>query len=89
MPFAVSCVDAKLGQTVAATRGEDLYDWVAGVARQNNLGGLWDNYAVRGLAGDGTVADISRIAAAMHAPRIAQRASTPIVSRPAAVTMSR
>lgn len=53
IPFAVSSVDAKLAQTVAATRGEDLYDWVAGVARQNNFGGLWDNYAVRGFAGDG------------------------------------
>ncbi|OJA95687.1 TonB-dependent siderophore receptor [Burkholderia ubonensis] len=53
IPFAVSSVDTKLIQTVAATRGEDLYDWVAGVARQNNFGGLWDNYAVRGFAGDG------------------------------------
>ncbi|AXF20264.1 TonB-dependent siderophore receptor [Burkholderia pyrrocinia] len=53
IPFAVSSVDAKLAQTVAATRGEDLYDWIAGVARQNNFGGLWDNYAVRGFAGDG------------------------------------
>lgn len=53
IPFAVSSVDAKLVRTVAATRGEDLYDWVAGVARQNNFGGLWDNYAVRGFAGDG------------------------------------
>lgn len=53
IPFAVSSVDAKMIQTVAATRGEDLYDWVAGVSRQNNFGGLWDNYAVRGFAGDG------------------------------------
>lgn len=53
IPFAVSSVDTKLIQTVAATRGDDLYDWVAGVSRQNNFGGLWDNYAVRGFAGDG------------------------------------
>ncbi|MBU9663654.1 TonB-dependent receptor [Burkholderia multivorans] len=53
IPFAVSSVDTKLIRTVAATRGDDLYDWVAGVARQNNFGGLWDNYAVRGFAGDG------------------------------------
>ncbi|MCA8304682.1 TonB-dependent receptor [Burkholderia seminalis] len=53
IPFAVSSVDAQLVRTVAATRGEDLYDWVAGVARQNSFGGLWDNYAVRGFAGDG------------------------------------
>ena len=40
IPFAVSSVDTKLIQTVAATRGDDLYDWVAGVSRQNNFGGL-------------------------------------------------
>jgi len=53
IPFAVSSVNSELIQSVAAGRGEDLYDWVAGVARQNNFGGLWDNYAVRGFAGDG------------------------------------
>lgn len=53
IPFAVSSVSSELMQTIAAGRGEDLYDWVAGVARQNNFGGLWDNYAVRGFAGDG------------------------------------
>jgi iron complex outermembrane receptor protein len=53
IPFAVSSVNEKLIRTVAATRGDDLYDWVSGVVRQNNFGGLWDNYAVRGFAGDG------------------------------------
>ncbi|MBN3724886.1 TonB-dependent receptor [Burkholderia sp. Ac-20379] len=53
IPFAVSGVNDKLIQTISATRGDDLYDWVSGVVRQNNFGGLWDNYAVRGFAGDG------------------------------------
>ncbi|MFC0128095.1 TonB-dependent siderophore receptor [Ralstonia solanacearum] len=53
IPFAVSSVNTELMRTVAAGRGDDLYDWVAGVARQNSFGGLWDNYAVRGFAGDG------------------------------------
>lgn len=53
IPFAVSSVNAELMQTVAAGRGDDLYDWVAGVSRQNSFGGLWDHYAVRGFAGDG------------------------------------
>ncbi|AJW43557.1 TonB-dependent siderophore receptor [Ralstonia mannitolilytica] len=53
IPFAVSSVNAEFIKTVAAGRGDDLYDWVAGVSRQNSFGGLWDNYAVRGFAGDG------------------------------------
>ncbi|NJC09618.1 iron complex outermembrane receptor protein [Polymorphobacter fuscus] len=34
------------------TRLADALDLSASVARQNNLGGLWDAYAVRGFAGD-------------------------------------
>ncbi|MEW1781228.1 TonB-dependent receptor [Arthrobacter sp. NPDC080086] len=56
IPFAVSSVNAELMRTVAAGRGDDLYDWVAGVSRQNSFGGLWDHYAVRGFAGDGNFA---------------------------------
>ena len=34
------------------TRLSDALDLSASVARQNNFGGLWDAYAVRGFAGD-------------------------------------
>ena len=34
------------------TRLTDALDLSASVARQNNFGGLWDAYAVRGFAGD-------------------------------------
>ncbi|WP_017671346.1 TonB-dependent siderophore receptor [Blastomonas sp. AAP53] len=34
------------------TRLADALDLSASVARQNNFGGLWDSYAVRGFAGD-------------------------------------
>ncbi|WP_231562367.1 TonB-dependent siderophore receptor [Sphingomonas sp. 35-24ZXX] len=34
------------------TRLTDALDLSASVARQNNFGGLWDSYAVRGFAGD-------------------------------------
>ncbi|MFL9609274.1 TonB-dependent siderophore receptor [Methylobacillus sp. Pita2] len=34
-----------------ATRLDDTFDLVSGVSRQNNFGGLWDNFAIRGFAG--------------------------------------
>ncbi|MCA3231614.1 MAG: TonB-dependent siderophore receptor, partial [Cupriavidus sp.] len=36
---------------VAATRMDGMLDYASGVSRQNNLGGLWDNYAIRGFTG--------------------------------------
>jgi len=37
---------------VGITRLSDALDLSASMARQNNFGGLWDNFAVRGFAGD-------------------------------------
>jgi iron complex outermembrane receptor protein len=37
---------------LGAVRLDDSLDYVGGVSRQNNFGGLWDNIAIRGLAGD-------------------------------------
>lgn len=34
------------------TRLGDLLDLAGGVARQNDFGGLWDKYSIRGFAGD-------------------------------------
>jgi iron complex outermembrane receptor protein len=35
-----------------ATRLQDALDYAGGVTRQNDFGGLWDKYAIRGFAGD-------------------------------------
>lgn len=37
---------------VNATRLADVLDLAGGVTAQNNFGGLWDKYAIRGFAGD-------------------------------------
>ena len=37
---------------LGATRLDDVLDYVGGVSRQNNFGGLWDNVAIRGLPGN-------------------------------------
>lgn len=37
---------------LGATRLDDVLDYVGGVSRQNNFGGLWDNIAIRGLPGN-------------------------------------
>ncbi len=34
---------------LGATKLDDVLDYVGGVSRQNNFGGLWDNIAIRGL----------------------------------------
>jgi iron complex outermembrane recepter protein len=48
-------VDVLSGEDLAEagiTRLSDALDLSASMARQNNFGGLWDNFAVRGFAGD-------------------------------------
>ena len=37
---------------LGATKLDDVLDFVGGVSRQNNFGGLWDNIAIRGLPGN-------------------------------------
>lgn len=52
VPYAVRVVPRQAIDDVGAVRLEETYDYVSGVHRQNNLGGLWDNFSVRGFAGD-------------------------------------
>lgn len=51
-PQAILVLDAEILEKAGVTRLADALDLSASLARQNNFGGLWDNYAVRGFAGD-------------------------------------
>lgn len=52
VPISVSTITPQLIEDIGATRMEDALDFVSGVSRQNEFGGLWDNYAIRGFTGD-------------------------------------
>ena len=52
LPQSVQVLSADLLKDVGVTRLDDALDMVSGVARQNNFGGLWDAYAIRGFAGN-------------------------------------
>ena len=52
LPQSVEVLSADLLKDVGVTRLDDALDMVSGVARQNNFGGLWDAYAIRGFAGN-------------------------------------
>jgi iron complex outermembrane receptor protein len=52
VPQAVSSISAQTLEDNNIYRLTDALDLVASVSRQNNFGGLWDSYAVRGFAGD-------------------------------------
>lgn len=52
VPQSLRVLSRSLVEDVAATRMDDMLDYASGVARQNNLGGLWDNYAIRGFTGN-------------------------------------
>jgi iron complex outermembrane recepter protein len=51
-PQSVDVLDADTLEEIGVTRLSDALDLSASMARQNNFGGLWDNFAVRGFAGD-------------------------------------
>lgn len=51
-PQAVREVTRQLLDDLGALRLDDVLDYVAGVSRQNNFGGTWDNVAIRGFAGN-------------------------------------
>lgn len=48
----VKVLGRQLLDDISATRFEETFDYASGVTRQNNFGGLWDNFAIRGFAGD-------------------------------------
>ncbi|RQO61321.1 TonB-dependent siderophore receptor [Paucibacter sp. KBW04] len=52
LPQAVRVLTRQAIDDLGATKLDDVLDYVGGVSRQNNFGGLWDNIAVRGLAGN-------------------------------------
>lgn len=51
-PQSISIIGPDWLDRVNATRLSDALDLNASIARQNNFGGLWDAYAVRGFVGD-------------------------------------
>jgi len=55
LPQSVRIVTRQAIDDLGATRLDDVLDYVGGVSRQNNFGGLWDNIAIRGLAGDQSI----------------------------------
>ncbi|WP_151638797.1 TonB-dependent siderophore receptor [Noviherbaspirillum aerium] len=52
LPQAVRIMSRQTLDDLGATRIDDALDYVGGISRQNNFGGLWDNVAIRGIAGD-------------------------------------
>ena len=52
LPQAVRIMSRQSLDDLGALRIDDALDYVGGVSRQNSFGGMWDNIAIRGLAGD-------------------------------------
>lgn len=52
LPQSVQVVSRQLIDDLSAIRLDDVLSYVSGVARQNNFGGLWDNYSIRGFSGN-------------------------------------
>lgn len=52
IPQSIQVLDGELLRAAGVTRLDDALDLAGGVARQNNFGGLFDNFACRGFAGD-------------------------------------
>lgn len=51
-PQAITVLNSDILELAGATQLAEALDLSASVARQNNFGGLWDSFAVRGFAGD-------------------------------------
>ena len=52
LPQSVQVLDSKLLTDLNITEFDSALDLASGISRQNNFGGLWDAFAVRGFAGD-------------------------------------
>ncbi|WP_246027302.1 TonB-dependent siderophore receptor [Novosphingobium umbonatum] len=52
LPQSIQLIDAKLMDKVNLTKLDSITEIASGVVRQNNFGGLWDSFAIRGFAGD-------------------------------------
>lgn len=55
LPQSVAVVSGNLLKEADITRLDDALSLVSGIAQQNNFGGLWDAYAIRGFAGNENV----------------------------------
>ncbi|MEM7568186.1 MAG: TonB-dependent siderophore receptor [Pseudomonadota bacterium] len=52
VPGAIQDIDIGIIREVGAVNLNDVLDLSASVSRQNNFGGLWNSFAIRGFAGD-------------------------------------
>lgn len=52
LPQSIRIMTRQAMDDLGAVKLDDLLDYVGGVSRQNSFGGLWDNLAIRGLAGN-------------------------------------
>ena len=52
VPAADQNIDAELLRNVGALNLNEALDLSASVARQNNFGGLWNSFSIRGFSGD-------------------------------------
>lgn len=52
LPQSVRVMTRQVIDDLGATRLDSTLDYVGGVSRQNGFGGLWDNFAIRGLPGN-------------------------------------
>ncbi|WP_294235820.1 TonB-dependent siderophore receptor [uncultured Sphingomonas sp.] len=51
-PQSLRIIDQRMIDRRGATRLDDMIALAGGVSRQNDFGGLWDKYAIRGFAGN-------------------------------------
>lgn len=52
IPQSVQFLEGKLLKDLNITRLDTALELASGVSKQNNFGGLWDSFAIRGFAGD-------------------------------------
>ena len=52
IPQAVQFLEGALLNDLNITRLDTALELASGVSKQNNFGGLWDSFAIRGFAGD-------------------------------------
>jgi iron complex outermembrane receptor protein len=52
IPQAVQFLEGELLDNLNITRLDTALELASGVSKQNNFGGLWDSFAIRGFAGD-------------------------------------
>jgi len=50
LPKSVSVINAQVIEDLNATRVDDLYEYVGGVSRKENHGGIWDGIIMRGFS---------------------------------------